>query len=328
MSYSEKLEQEIRSYRDVINVSELPEIYSYWSNKFLRPKLESLGFSNPNEFYVQYIRPIALSTPGSPCRILSLGAGNCDTEMNLADLLRRSGAENFIFDCLDVNPQMLARGKHLAQERGLRSHFVFIQSDINSWEAETSYNILIANQCLHHFVELELLFEKVHQCLQDDGFFLTNDMIGRNGHMRWPEALELVQPLWSLLDERHKWNHQLRRLEAVYENWDCSISGGFEGVRAQDILPLLLDTFHFDCFIGFGNLINIFIDRGFGYNFHISDPRDCYFIDFVAGLDDYFIELGRIKPTQMIAAMTKTEKGPVKVYKHLTPEFCVRDRNL
>ena len=158
--------------------------------------------------------------------------------MNLADLLGRSGVENFIFDCLDVNPQMLARGEQLAQERGLTSHFDFIEADINSWEAETSYDIIIANQCLHHFVELELLFEKTHQCLQDKGFFLTNDMIGRNGHMRWPEALELVQALWSLLDERHKWNHQLRRLEAVYENWDCSISGGFEGVRAQDILPL------------------------------------------------------------------------------------------
>ena len=55
--------------------------------------------------------------------------------------------------------------------------------------------------------------------------------------------------------------------------------------------------------------------------------RDCYFIDFVAGLDDYFIEMGEIKPTQMIAAMTKTKRGHVKVYKNLTPEFCVRDPN-
>ena len=328
MSYSEKLDAELRSYRDVVNVSELPEIYSYWSNKFLRPKLESLGFSDPNDLYLHYIKPIALGGSESPCRILSLGAGNCDTEINLADLLVRNGVENFSFDCLDVNPQMLARGKELAQQRGFGSRLGFIEADINNWEAKQSYDVIIANQCLHHFVELELLFEKIHHCLHDDGFFLTNDMIGRNGHMRWPEALELVQSLWSLLDEKHKWNHQLRRLETVYENWDCSIWGGFEGVRAQDILPLLLGKFHFDFFIGFGNLINIFIDRGFGYNFHPSDPRDCYFIDFVAGLDDYFIESGKITPTQMLATMTKTERTPAKVYKHLTPEFCVRDRSL
>jgi SAM-dependent methyltransferase len=328
MSYTEKLEQEILSYRDVVNVSELPEIYSYWSNKFLRPKLESLGFSNSNEFYVEYVKPMALATPDSVCRILSLGAGNCDTEINLAESLEQSGVKNFAFDCLDVNPQMLTRGKQLAQERCLSSHFNFFERDINNWEAQTSYDIVIANQCLHHFVELELLFEKTHQCLQDKGFFLTNDMIGRNGHMRWPEALELVHALWSLLDEKYKWNHQLRRQEAVYENWDCSIWGGFEGVRAQDILPLLVKTFHFDSFIGFGNLINVFVDRGFGCNFHVSDPKDCVFIDFVAGLDDYFIESGKIKPTQMLAAMTKSEMNPVKIYKHLTPAFCIRDPNL
>jgi hypothetical protein len=73
MSYTEKLEQEISSYRDVVNVSELPEIYSYWSNKFLRPKLESLGFSNPNEFYIHYIRLIALAAPKAPWRPAARG---------------------------------------------------------------------------------------------------------------------------------------------------------------------------------------------------------------------------------------------------------------
>ena len=326
MSYTEKLEQELGNYRDVPNVSELPPIFSYWSNKYLRPKLETLGFSDPNQFYVQYISRIAAAAPESCCRILSLGAGNCDIEVHLSELLIEKGVRNFAFDCLDVNRQMLERGAQLAGQRNLISRFGFIESDINSWVVEKSYNIVIANQSLHHFVELEILFEKTYESMTDEGFFLANDMIGRNGNMRWPEALELVQAFWSLLDNKHKWNHQLHRIEPIYENWDCSISG-FEGIRAQEILPLLLKTFQFHCFIGFGNLINVFVDRGFGYNFDVSDPRDCYFIDFVAGLDDYFIEMGKIKPTQMIAAMTKAETSRVKVYKNLTPEFCVRDPN-
>jgi SAM-dependent methyltransferase len=327
MSYETKVEQELRIYQDMANVHELPPIYHYWSNKFLRPKMESLGFSEPNEFYLQYIKPMALAAPNSVCRILSLGAGNCDMEIVLAELLQRSGIKNFALDCLDVNPQMLARGKQLAQERNLSSHFAFFEADINSWEAQNSYDIVIANQCLHHFLELERLFEKTRGCLQDRGFFLTNDMIGRNGHMRWPEALELVQACWTLLDEKHQWNWQLKRREEVYENWDCSMEG-FEGIRSQDILPLLVKSFQFDRFLGFGNAINVFIDRAFGHNFDVSHPKDCYFIDFVGQLDDYFIEAGTLKPTQMIAAMTKTGRSPTKTYKHLTPEFCIRDPNL
>ena len=326
MSYETKIDQEIRNYRDVANVHDLPPIFHYWSNKYLRPKLETLGFSSPDEFYFRYITQIAHSNPESTCKILSLGAGNCDTEVRLAELLATCNVQNFAFHCLDINPQMLHRGGQLARERNLTSHFVFIEGDINSWDAQSSYDIVIANQSLHHIVELELLFEKTHRCLRESGFFLTNDMIGRNGHMRWPEALELVQACWTLLDEKHKWNWKLKRQEDVYENWDCSLEG-FEGIRSQDILPLLVKKFHFDCFLGFANAINIFVDRAFGHNFDVSNPKDCYFIDVVSQLDDYFIEAGRIKPTQMIAAMTKTERSLTRVYKHLTPEFCIRDPN-
>jgi hypothetical protein len=141
--------------------------------------------------------------------------------------------------------------------------------------------------------------------------------------MRWPEALEPVLALWSLLDDKHKWNNQLNRFESVYQNWDCS-KEGFEGIRAQEILPLLLQRFRFDCFIGFANLINVFVDRGFGPNFDVQNSHDRDFIDFVAKLDDYYIEIGKVKPTQMIAAMTKFEVTPTKIYKNLTPEFCMR----
>ena len=68
--------------------------------------------------------------------------------------------------------------------------------------------------------------------------------------------------------------------------------------------------------------------RAFGHNFDVSNPKDCYFIDFVSQLDEYFIESGKLKPTQMIAAMRKHGGSPAKVYKHLTPEFCIRDPNL
>lgn len=324
MSYADKLAEEIRTYRDVQDVHDLPPIYHYWSHKYLCPKFQTLGFDNPNAFYLGYIRSIA-SKPAASCRILSLGAGNCDTEVELACILKKSNTENFIFDCLDINSQMLVRGEQLALKQGVADHFRFLESDINSWRpAGETYDVVIANQSLHHFVELELLFQKTYDALAQHGYFLTNDMIGRNGHMRWPEALELVQAFWSLLDDKHKWNHQLHRTELVYENWDCSIHGGFEGIRSQDVLPLLIKTFHFERFIGFANIITVFIDRGFGHNFDVHNFRDCYFIDFVAQLDDYFIELGKLKPTQMIAAMTKTKLRDPEYYKGLSPEWSIR----
>ena len=246
--------------------------------------------------------------------------------MVLAESLVAKGVDNFSFDCLDLNPNMLERGRQVVVEHHLSDKFGFIETDINGWRPQSRYQIVIANQSLHHFLDLEVLFDKVHMVLDERGFFLTSDMIGRNGHMRWPEALEIVSALWVTLDERHKWNHQLKRFEEQYENWDCSTEG-FEGIRAQDILPLLIKKFGFECFLGFANLTDVFVDRNFGPNFDPDNPRDCSFIDFVAGLDDHLIETGRIKPTQMIAAMTKSQTQATRVYKHLTPEFCVRQVN-
>ena len=140
--------------------------------------------------------------------------------------------------------------------------------------------------------------------------------------MRWPEALTHVESLWAELPDRYKYNHQLRRLERDFVNWDCSQSG-FEGIRAQDILPLLMERFNFELFIGFGNIIDVFVDRSFGHNFDPDRPFDRAFIDRAHGLDQNLLESGAVKPTHMIAVMTKAPAETV-TYKHLTPEFCVR----
>lgn len=145
--------------------------------------------------------------------------------------------------------------------------------------------------------------------------------------MRWPEALEIIHGVWKFIPDHYKTNHQLKRFERKYDNWDCS-KGGFEGIRAQDILALLVQKFSFFGFLGFGNLPDIFIDRGLGHNLSVDNPHDTAFIDFLEQLNTLLIDLGHLKPTMMFAAMTrrKWRAAPVKCFRHWTPEFCVRIR--
>ncbi|MBI4464064.1 MAG: hypothetical protein HY647_05115 [Acidobacteria bacterium] len=181
----------------------------------------------------------------------------------------------------------------------------------------------MAQHTLHHMVKLEETFSNIKKAIGANGYFLTADMVGRNGHMRWPEALEIVQDIWAKMPDRYKYNHQLKRFEAIYDNWDCS-QEGFEGIRAQDILPLLVKNFHFEGFVAFGNLPDIFVDRGFGPNFDMKNPDDTEFIDRVGALNDRLISEGAIKPTQLVAAMRCQRTGQTRCYQHWTPEFCIR----
>jgi SAM-dependent methyltransferase len=322
-AYQTRVRSEVARYAPVENVHDLPAIYHYWSNRFLLPKLKALGFEGIRHFYESYIESCCRERASEECRVLSVGAGNCDTEIEVANALRERGIRNFFFVCIDLNAQMLERGSLSARASGLADHFQFLELDFNDATPEDRFEVVMANQSLHHCLELERLFDRIASVLDSGGFFLTSDMIGRNGHMRWPEALVHVDRLWGLLQERHKYNHQLRRLETAYDNWDCS-KEGFEGIRAQDILPLLLERFHFDAFLGFANVIDVFIDRSFGHNFRVDDDWDRSFIDYVAWLDDFLIEIGAVKPAHLIGAMTVRAVDQPKIYKHLSPEFCVR----
>ncbi|MDA2926250.1 class I SAM-dependent methyltransferase [Acidobacteria bacterium AH-259-G07] len=329
--YQDRVLQELGAYKDKRNVHDLPDIFHYVSNKYWRPKFEALGIRGINEFYSDKIYSV-WDRDRSRVAVCSVGAGNCDMEVAIAEDVSKRGCD-FGFICIDINKDMLERGKQLANEKELEKYFVFSESDINYWEvAPSSFDIIIANQTLHHFVELEILFDKISVGLKENGYFLTMDMIGRNGHMRWPEALKIVEEIWSFLPDKYKYNHQLQRFEEMYENWDCS-SEGFEGIRAQDILPLLIEKFDFELFLAFGNVVDVFIDRGFGHNYQKDSEQDRTIIDLIATLDEHLIENGVIKPCHMVASLQK--KGTlqktstqIKCFKHLTPKHCLREHKV
>ncbi|MGB8378386.1 MAG: class I SAM-dependent methyltransferase [Rhodanobacteraceae bacterium] len=303
LDYATRIAEESSIFANQIEIHDLPPIFHYWSNTWLRPKLEASGFSNPDEFFALYLERTHAEVAG-PIRVASLGCGNCDTEVRVARLLVDRGLSDFVIDCIDINQAMLDRGRKLAAQIGVAERINPSIGDFNSWRPHCTYDGIMANQSLHHVSNLEDLFATIESALTAGGRFITSDMIGRNGHMRWPEALTIVHEFWRELPCPYRWNTQLKRHEQMYENWDCS-NEGFEGIRAQDILPLLVERFDFELFIGYGNVIDPFIDRGFGPNFDAGADWDRDFIDRVHSCDETEIRTGRITPTHMMAVTRK-----------------------
>lgn len=321
--YLLRVAAERATFEDVIEVHELPPIFHYWSNKYLRPKVESMGFSHPDDFFVKQLAKLCQSQSGSPLRFVSIGAGNCDTEVRVAKALVDLGHREFVIECLDINPSMLDRGRELARQSGVETQVLPIEGDFNAWQPQCQYDAVIANQSLHHVLKLEHLFDAIKEALPPHGRLITSDMIGRNGHQRWPEAKAIVQEYWNELPTAYRYNRQLRRQEDVFMDWDCSISG-FEGIRAQDILPLLVERFHFELFLPFANVISPFIDRSFGHNFNVDGEWDRAFIDRVHARDEAEMRAGNIKPTQMFAVLSPTRVVHPAFIEMLTPQNCVR----
>ncbi len=321
-AYEDRIAHEKETYRECLNVHELPKIAGYWHGKHLLPQLQHFGVTHPGGIFEVESLKRCTANPGTQS-ILSIGSGNCDLEVQLATFLKSRGVANFHLECLDLNPDMLKRGVALAESSGVSPHIQVTEGDFNAWQPAREYDIVIASQALHHVLNLEGLLDAVKSSLKPDGCFLVSDMIGRNGHMRWPEALEIVNEFWQELPHEYRYNHQLRRYEETFGNWDCS-QEGFEGIRSQDILPLLVERFHFEAFSAFANIIDAFIDRSFGHNYNADAEWDRAFIDRVHERDQAEIEAGTIKPTHLMAVMRKHPCPDMVHLPPITPEFSIR----
>jgi len=315
--YEARLASEIDIYRDCTDVHVLPPIFHYWSERHVRPALERHGFPDPAGMFLLALENQCEAQPGAALRFLSAGSGNCDLEVGIAAGLLAQGYDNFVVECLDLNGAMLRRGAERARERGVAAHLEFVEADLNRWVAQRRYHAVIADQSLHHMVELESLFGQIGQALHPGGTFAISDMIGRNGHLRWPAALEIVREFWKQLPPSHRRNCRSGRYEAVFEDADCS-GIGFEGIRAQDILRLLAENFHFRFFLGFGNVIDPFVDRSFGPHFDPAAAWDREFIDRVHARDEAEIAAGRLGPTHMLAVLG-TQPGAPPLFGAFTP---------
>lgn len=303
-------------------VHDLPPIFHYWSNTWLRPRFEAIGFSSPDDFFFRTIEGEARRT-SETIRVLCLGAGRCEVEIALMQRLVDDGVNNVHMVCIDLNGRMLRTAEAAARAAGVGEHFTFEVRDVNVQRHGERYDVVLANQCLHHFVELEAIFDATHAMLADDGVFATSDVIGRNGHRLWPEARAEMDVFWRSLAPKHKFDRTLGRTSNEYVDVDHS-DVGFEGVRAQDILPLLVERFEFEVFAPYACLSIPVVERRFGWNFDADDAADRALVDALEHRDQTLLDAGTLKPTQLVAAMRKRPVAARRSTTHFAPADCIR----
>jgi SAM-dependent methyltransferase len=321
-AYQARVTAQLDQYSETINIHELPAPLHYWNRTYLNPRLERVfGATQSAEIISQAWLGKEKITERS-YSFASLGAGDCSIEMSVAQQLLGEGVNEFVIHAFELSRALLDRAWSSIQEQKLERRFRLIECDINDYEIQETYDGAMAHHSLHHFVKLERIFDNVKRMLRPNTAFAVWDMIGRNGHMRWPECLSIIEKFWSILPQDKRYNHQLQETWQEFVNFDCSHEG-FEGIRAQDILPALLERFYPSHFVAVGGMIEVFLDRSFGHNFNPDDAWDRAFIDLIEHLNTRMIECGAIKPTLMYAVFTN-EACDCKHVGHLTPEFCVR----
>jgi hypothetical protein len=306
---------ELAAFAREVDSRKLPEIHGVWSRNYIAPKMrEVYACDSVPEFYA-----LGLSHGKSgPLRILSIGSGLCVQEQKVALRLRDKGYTAHI-ECLEMSPERVAAARKRFSDEGVSELLSVTEQDIDEWKPTKRYDAIMANHSLHHIESLESLFDGCASCSDR---LVMNDMIGRNGHQRWPEVLPIVQSIWDTMPREYRYNHIAKRFDEPYDDASYCLTSN-EGIRAQDIMPLLLQRFKASHFVAEGGLTDPFIDRKYGHNFSRENAEDVAFVNRLGYMNDILIDAGIIKPTMALAWFAKCVDVQ-RCYRHWTAEFCTR----
>ena len=309
--YEKRVSGERRHFEGLANFSALPEIVNWWSSKYLAPRIQQLlGYSGGHTFYLNPI--LAAAAKNKRVTVASIGSGDGEVENALAKLLHEKNIRNVKIVGFELSSELVSKAKNKANALGVSKTVSFKSIDVNKSFASSKFDLIIANQVLHHIINLEQLLDSCHASLKDDGLLMTRDMIGKNGHQCWPEAKIVVDKIWSEMPERYKLNCRNGENSAEFPNIDFS-KWGFERTRSQDILPLINERFGYSHFYAFGGIVERFINRAYGPNYSSKVEEDTDFVDGIQKINDELIDNKKITPTQMVAYFSK-RKLPGQVW--------------
>jgi len=308
-------------------IHEAPRIATWLNTNFLSPLLmDVMGADSVSDIYARELAQ-AVQRTGLDC-VVSIGAGDASEEIGAVHAAERLGLPPFRILCLELSEILVRRGQAAIEGQGLAHRIEMRVADLNAGlPVEGSVAGFMAHHSLHHIEALETLFDGIAKHMHREGAFVTFDMIGRNGHMRWPEVLHPLREIWRQLPSHLRFDRSRGSEDTWFTDWDCSIEG-FEGVRAQDILPLLTSRFKFEKFLAWGGLTDVFVDRRFGFNFDPDNMEDRRFISSLQASEARLLEEGRIYPTQMVAVMRRTDAQSASeaavCFRTITPQRSIR----
>ena len=299
----------------------LPPIFHYWSGRYVAPLLARIGIGRPEDLFFIETERHARKT-GRPISVVSLGTGSCSLEVSLAAALRERGIQATL-ECVDINASLIQQATTNARALGLTDCMSFKVADCTHYARPAPADVIIVNQFLHHVEDLEAFCASLAHMLAPDGLLLTADMVGRNGHLPWPAVDSVVQSHWKALSPAQQFDRFYNARRTHYAAVDHA-SYSNEGVRAQDIVHCLSNSFDFTTFLTFGGAIMPFVERRVGFNFDPQDAADRTFIDEVAERDQTALLNAEYPGSNMIAVLRHKGCAQPGAFHPVTPAEHIR----
>lgn len=238
-------------------------------------------------------------------RALVLGCGSGWMERAIA------GADRFrsIVAC-DFAAETVDRARRAAEEQGLSQ----IEYRVLDLEREPlpdgPFDVVLANDVLHHITGLEPLYTRIHAALAPAGKLVFNEYVGPNRFQYSDARMKVINRYLRMLPDRLRWDPISGKLLWKRERTDprqLEADDPTEAVRSEDVLPLARRFFRVEReYVYGGGLLNPLL-FGIVSNFRAGDPWDDMVLSRLCDAEQRLTDSGEIDADFRIFIGTRTD---------------------
>lgn len=276
---------------------------NWWDIPAVRMRWNYLVSGSTSVGYHQYISQKWLNDRRA-MYALSLGCGTGHHELTWV------GLEKFErIDAYDLSEQRIRAATAAAAELGYGATIRYEVGDVFGIAMqEGRYDVILAEQSLHHFSPLDKILSRIRAFLKRDGFFIVNEFTGPTRFQWTGRQLEAVNGVLSALPVKFKtlWNSdQVKKNVIRPSRLRMLLSDPSEAVESERIVPLLRDMFEIVELKGYGGSILHLLFNGIAHNFLGDDAETRDYLDIIFRVEDMLLKSRDIQNDFIVAVCVK-----------------------
>jgi ubiquinone/menaquinone biosynthesis C-methylase UbiE len=284
---------------DPLDYTRHPFIYGHAISEPLTGKVDRFWL---DEICDRYLTPAAGV-------VLSLG---CGTAIHEEHMLSRGFAERII--AYDMSSEAIAAARRRLDATQWGPSIDLRCGDPLADGLPTGgIDVILVEAAIHHFVEIERMFELMHRILKPGGLLIYDEYVGPDHHQHPPELIALLDRVNGCLAEPYRRDFESgaprEHVEATPLQWMLSYDPT-EGVHASRILPLTYQYFDVIERRDYGGtILRPFFCRILR-NWDFSDPKDQTVARLIILLEQELTRRGAI-PTHQTLVVARPRAHPL-----------------
>jgi len=220
---------------------------------------------------------------------LGCGAGRCERE-----LLRNGVCRTF--HGIDISEDAIAAAREIAKEQNLP--LTYEVADLNFLELpEKTFDLVVAQTCLHHILFLERVAEQVWRSLKADGYLWIHDFVGETQGQYDLKRISIMNQILAILPEKFRKNKITGRLVTEIKRPEPGHLGSpFESIRSSEIVPVFQRWFTVEWKLEFDAFLRLVVPQGTRAAYLENEDTKALF-EILMLLDDLCIKEEIVRPS-------------------------------